>query len=145
MRTKWSCLVDAKGGISEWEDKTGVDYLSSFTQVIGYAQALLYSSRENLTFFYYKEEPALWFRISLCRYKQQLTLLQAEQTALPFELSKRELEILTLLSSGLSNMEIATRLYISERTVAKHVEHLFQKTAIDNRTILAVFSVTENL
>jgi len=145
MRTKWSCLVDAKGGISEWEDKTGVDYLSSFTQVIGYAQALLYSSRENLTFFYYKEEPALWFRISLRRYKQQLTLLQAEQTALPFELSKRELEILTLLSSGLSNMEIAIRLYISERTVAKHVEHLFQKTAIDNRTILAVFSVTENL
>lgn len=83
--------------------------------------------------------------MSLQRYKQIFTLMTAQQTQLPFGLSKREIEILTLLSSGLSNVEISQQLFISERTVAKHIEHLFQKTQIENRTSLAVFAVTENL
>ncbi|STO71580.1 DNA-binding response regulator in two-component regulatory system with NarQ or NarX [Avibacterium paragallinarum] len=65
--------------------------------------------------------------MSLQRYKQIFTLMTAQQTQLPFELSKREIEILTLLSSGLSNVEISQQLFISERTVAKHIERLFQK------------------
>ncbi|AUI65712.1 MULTISPECIES: ABC transporter substrate-binding protein [Glaesserella] len=144
-RTSWSCLVDTQAVVLEWEDTTGAEYLASFVEVVRYAQALIYSKRDSLTFFYYKQEISLWFKVSLQRHKQHFTLLQVTQTDLPFELSHRELEILTLISSGLSNGEIAEQLYISERTVAKHVQHLFEKTAIENRTILAVFAVTENL
>ncbi len=40
----------------------------------------------------------------------------------------REMEILTLIATGLTNREIATRLFLSPRTVEKHVEHLLTKT-----------------
>ncbi|MGY6089009.1 response regulator transcription factor [Avibacterium paragallinarum] len=77
--------------------------------------------------FIIKQKNNQWLNVSLQRYKQIFTLMTAQQTQLPFELSKREIEILTLLSSGLSNVEISQQLFISERTVAKHIEHLFQK------------------
>ena len=144
-RTQWTCLVDTQGQVSEWEDKTGKHYLSAFPQVIGYAQALLYSKRDALTFYYHKADENLWFQIALQRHQQEFTVIRAKQVELPFGLSKRELDILILISSGLSNTEIAAQLYISERTVAKHIEHIFGKTNIDNRTLLAVFAITENL
>jgi DNA-binding CsgD family transcriptional regulator len=39
---------------------------------------------------------------------------------------------------GLTNPEIAARLYIARRTVATHLEHIYQKTGLPNRTALAV-------
>lgn len=144
-RTKWSCLVDSQAIIFEWEDSSGAEYLRACETLIHYAQALLYSKRDSLTFFYYHATQNVWLHVNLQRHKPNLALLQATQTALPFEVSHRELEILTLISSGLTNAEIAEQLYISERTVAKHIQHLFEKTAIENRTALAVFAVAENL
>lgn len=144
-RTHWSCLVDTQAVVLEWEDTSGAEYLKTFDDLIHYAQALLYTKRDHLAFFYCKPETSEWFKVDLQRHKQSFCVLQATQMALPFELSHRELDILTLISSGLSNGEIAEQLYISERTVAKHIQHIFEKTQIDNRTILAVFAVTENL
>ncbi|MCW9718421.1 LuxR C-terminal-related transcriptional regulator [Avibacterium sp. 21-599] len=143
MTVVWSCLVNEQKELIEWENHQGKAYLENYPQLIDYAQALLASKRDNVHFYYQADQR--WFNVSLQRYKQRFTLLTAQQMPLPFELSKRELEILTLLSSGLSNAEISQQLFISERTVAKHVEHLFQKTQIDNRTSLAVFAITENL
>lgn|GEM_PF-3539123 len=54
-----------------------------------------------------------------------------------FHLSKRELEIVTLVSEGKSNQEIADSLYISLKTVKAHLYNTFQKTAVNNRTQLA--------
>jgi DNA-binding CsgD family transcriptional regulator/tetratricopeptide (TPR) repeat protein len=52
----------------------------------------------------------------------------------------RELEVLNLVPSGLSNREVADRLVVSVRTVDKHVEHLLAKTGCANRTALASFA-----
>ncbi|TCP95359.1 branched-chain amino acid transport system substrate-binding protein [Cricetibacter osteomyelitidis] len=144
MRTNWSCLVDNNANLSQWEDKAGMEYLTVFTQVIHYAQALIHSTKDSLHFYYHAEN-AEWLHIYLQRYQDSFCIVQAEQVSLPFELSKRELDILTLLSSGLSNGEIAEQLHISERTVAKHIENIFTKTNTENRTALAVFAVVENL
>ncbi|MEE6076431.1 LuxR C-terminal-related transcriptional regulator [Avibacterium paragallinarum] len=144
MELTWACLVDEQKQLIEWDSGAGKAYFEMLPQLIDYAQALLSSMRDSLC-FYYQTENNQWLNVSLQRYKQIFTLMTAQQTQLPFDLSKREIEILTLLSSGLSNIEISQQLFISERTVAKHVEHLFQKTQIENRTSLAVFAVTENL
>jgi DNA-binding NarL/FixJ family response regulator len=44
-----------------------------------------------------------------------------------------------LVASGLSNREIASRLFISKRTVDAHVEHIFAKLEISSRVKLALW------
>jgi DNA-binding CsgD family transcriptional regulator len=49
------------------------------------------------------------------------------------ELSKRELEILSLLAKGHSNQEIATKLFVSLSTVKTHIQNLFEKLEVKRR------------
>jgi DNA-binding NarL/FixJ family response regulator len=51
-------------------------------------------------------------------------------------LSERELEILQLVVSGLSNQKIAKNLDISKRTVDNHISNILSKTKTDNRVEL---------
>jgi DNA-binding CsgD family transcriptional regulator len=57
---------------------------------------------------------------------------------LPYGLSVRELEVLTLLAGGRTNLQIGRRLSISPKTVAKHVEHTLAKLGAASRTEAAV-------
>jgi DNA-binding CsgD family transcriptional regulator len=59
-------------------------------------------------------------------------------TELPYGLSVRELEVLTLLAGGLTNAQIGRRMSISPKTVAKHVEHTLAKMGAASRTEAAV-------
>lgn len=49
------------------------------------------------------------------------------------ELSKRELEILSLLARGHSNQEIAAKLFVSLSTVKTHIQNLFEKLDVKRR------------
>jgi DNA-binding NarL/FixJ family response regulator len=53
--------------------------------------------------------------------------------ALPDGLTSREAEVLTLLASGLSNTEIAQRLFLSNATVKTHINRIFAKTGARDR------------
>lgn len=55
-------------------------------------------------------------------------------------LSERELEVLRLLATGLSNREIAAVLFIAESTVKTHVEHIIQKLGVSDRVQAAVWA-----
>lgn len=50
-----------------------------------------------------------------------------------FNLSKRELEILEKLSSGLSYQQIADQLFVSPKTVRKHIENIYRKLQVHNK------------
>ncbi len=54
----------------------------------------------------------------------------------PQELSKRELQIVELVSAGMTNQEISKELDISKRTVDNHVSNVLNKTATGNRVAL---------
>ena len=56
-------------------------------------------------------------------------------------LSPREREVYLLLCDGLSNGEIAQRLFITEGTVKVHVHHVFDKLGVRSRTALAINAV----
>jgi DNA-binding CsgD family transcriptional regulator len=49
-------------------------------------------------------------------------------------LSRREAEILLLMHEGLSNQQIADKLFISENTIKKHISNIFQKLQVERRT-----------
>jgi DNA-binding NarL/FixJ family response regulator len=56
-----------------------------------------------------------------------------EPAALRSKLTRREQEVLRLLTSGLTQPEIARKLVISSRTVASHIEHILDKLGVHSR------------
>ncbi len=60
-------------------------------------------------------------------------------------LTDRELEIITLIVDGLSNAEIADKLFISKRTVDTHRNNILQKLEIRNTAQLVKFALKNNL
>jgi DNA-binding NarL/FixJ family response regulator len=61
------------------------------------------------------------------------------------ELTDRELEVLSLLVSGLHNKEVATRLFISPRTVERHCNNLYAKLGVGSRSEAIVRALTLKL
>jgi DNA-binding NarL/FixJ family response regulator len=60
-------------------------------------------------------------------------------------LTKREIEVLQLLGEGLSNKEIADRLFVSERTIVGHKSNLMAKTAAKNTVALLAYAIRNGL
>jgi DNA-binding CsgD family transcriptional regulator/tetratricopeptide (TPR) repeat protein len=67
----------------------------------------------------------------------------ARQTAGP--LSERETQVLRLLSAGKTNRVIADELFISEKTVARHVSNIFDKLGVSTRTEAAAWAYQRDL
>jgi DNA-binding CsgD family transcriptional regulator len=60
-------------------------------------------------------------------------------------LSRRELEVVRLISTGMTNREIATKLFIAERTAEGHVERIRNKLEVRSRTEVAVWAARHGL
>jgi DNA-binding NarL/FixJ family response regulator len=61
------------------------------------------------------------------------------------KLTRRELEVLGLVAQGLSNQEIADKLFISKRTVDGHKANLIQKTGSKNIVDLLIYSIRNGI
>jgi DNA-binding NarL/FixJ family response regulator len=60
-------------------------------------------------------------------------------------LTEREREVLALVAGGASNRQIASRLDISEHTVARHVSNIFDKLGVSSRTQAVAYAHAHNL
>ena len=87
----------------------------------------------------------IWLGIRLTRHKQTVIVREVEVVApIDFErdqrkleslgITPRELEILTLIAEGLSNKQIAARVFVSENTVKSHSSRVFDKLGVQRRT-----------
>jgi ATP/maltotriose-dependent transcriptional regulator MalT len=63
----------------------------------------------------------------------------------PGGLSPRELEVIRLLATGRTNHAIATDLFLSEKTVARHVSNIFTKLGVASRTAAAAYAYEHHL
>jgi two-component system, NarL family, response regulator LiaR len=68
-----------------------------------------------------------------------------KKAAPAYHLSERELEVLSLVGGGLSNAEIAARLFIAEGTVRFHISNILQKLTLPSRTQAVIFAIREGL
>ncbi|MEX2529330.1 MAG: LuxR C-terminal-related transcriptional regulator [Gemmatimonadota bacterium] len=68
-----------------------------------------------------------------------------ERSAGGHRLTPRELEVLRRLASGITNREIGEDLYISERTVERHVSHIFAKLRVSSRTAATAYAYEHGL
>jgi DNA-binding NarL/FixJ family response regulator len=69
----------------------------------------------------------------------------SEESQEIFDLTDREREILELIARGLSNAEIAERLFLSEGTIRNYTKNLFQKLGVTARTQAAVVAIKNGL
>ncbi|MBN1146587.1 MAG: response regulator transcription factor [Anaerolineales bacterium] len=69
----------------------------------------------------------------------------APDTAIADSLSEREKEVLRLLARGLSNADIAEKIYLSEGTVRNYVSSIFAKLGVSDRTQAAVLAIRYGL
>ena len=87
----------------------------------------------------------IWLGLKLTKKKEVLVVREVPVPSLqPFEvnqerlkdlgITKRELEILELIAQGMSNREIAEKLFVSENTVKTHSSRLFDKLSAKRRT-----------
>ncbi len=89
----------------------------------------------------------IWLAVKLMKPKVKTVIIEKEVlvtqsadftfNAAEFEqlgLSKRELEVLELMAGGLSNQEIAERLFVSLNTIKTHSSNLFDKLMVTRRT-----------
>ena len=66
-------------------------------------------------------------------------------TLITSKLTEREIEILRLIAKGLSNVDIADRLFLSEGTVRNHVSSILAKLSVSDRTQAAVIAIQHGL
>lgn len=104
------------------------------------AEAELESARETFTRLGARPDVR---RVEALQRRQGQTSHQASTTA--HALTGRELEVLALVAAGASNHEIAGRLFLSDRTVHRHVSHIFDKLGVRSRTAAAAVAIRDRL
>jgi non-specific serine/threonine protein kinase len=70
---------------------------------------------------------------------------RTERSEAPSRLTARELDVLRLVAAGHSNREIATALFVTQRTAATHVSHILSKLGVGSRSEAAAWAVRYGL
>lgn len=66
-------------------------------------------------------------------------------TCAPLSISERELEIIALIAEGLTNKEVADKLYLSSHTVNTHRKNIMSKLGVNNTAGIVIYAVKEGL
>jgi two-component system response regulator NreC len=83
--------------------------------------------------------------ILLNKYIRSLEGDEPGKTVIPGNLSKREIEIIRFWGDGLTNKEMADKLFVSTRTIESHKNHIMQKLNFKTNIDLLKFAIRNNL
>jgi DNA-binding CsgD family transcriptional regulator len=94
--------------------------------------------------FRWRDETGGWHLIQ-SRLLDPGFVITEDDAELPHGLTARELNVLTLIAGGLTNPQIARALVVSDKTVAKHVEHVLDKLGCASRAAAAALAIRAGL
>ena len=150
LATFWTVIFLSRGMTDHYEKRfirvLGLLYLL-YMGVTTTALSLsgLHVVVEHIFFFLFLSwhlVPILFLSLYLEKYHGQASTVQEDfenklsSFAEKYEISKREREVIQLISKGLSNQEISESLFISLQTVKDHTHRIFVKTGVKNRVQL---------
>lgn len=138
-----SALVGAEGSVHELDGRSGARLLRGEPELVAYAAAFAAMTLPCARFFVRSRELG-WIWATLEPWHGGLparTQVSLRCEPPPYGLTARELEVLTLISGGLANPEIASVLVTTVRTIATHVAHLLQKLSTPTRAAAAALAV----
>jgi DNA-binding CsgD family transcriptional regulator len=97
-----------------------------------------------------EEAHATFTRLGAAPALERLAALEARRDTEPAPpapggLSPREVEVLRLVAQGLSYADVGDRLFISPRTVARHLQSIYTKLGVDSRAAAAAFAFEHGL
>jgi DNA-binding NarL/FixJ family response regulator len=79
------------------------------------------------------------------RVTRHFTTMDEGSSALVNDLTAREAEVLTLIAEGINNKDIAARLSLSEKTVKNHINNIFSKLHLYDRTQATLYAIRSGL
>lgn len=94
--------------------------------------------------FWWRGSDSSLLRVVVTAGPQGVLVTMGEQE-LPYGLSVRELEVVSLIVEGLTNAQIARQLFITDSTVANHVERILRKTDSASRAVITARATFEGL
>lgn len=86
-----------------------------------------------------------WLICRVYHCEDDMTVYVSREVDEVYDLTHRELEVLSALADGCSNAQIAGRLWITTRTARAHVEHILQKLGVSTRAGAVARAVSEGL
>lgn len=92
---------------------------------------------------------AIWFDPSVANFILDIIKKDTEKVNIrensDYNLTKREMQVLSYVKEGYSNTEIAKKLHLSINTVKAHVSSIMQKLEVDDRTQAAIKAISNNI
>jgi DNA-binding CsgD family transcriptional regulator len=84
-------------------------------------------------------------RVLLDRISAQETRTGDQHSQAPAGLTRRELEVLSLVAQGMTDADVASHLFISPRTVGQHLRSIYNKLDVSSRVAATRFAIDHNL
>jgi len=147
-RTEEQAIVYADGAVEEAVDGAGLRRLRRNIGITAYARALITTGGEQARFIWIDAEGA-WLSVGIKAQEGPADTacahVRLSEIDPPFDLTLRELDVLTLMAAGLANQQIAGLLKASPRTITKHVENILAKMHLGSRAGAAGIAVENGL
>ena len=149
FRGPLSAIVSASGQVTELDSGAGARALRSDPDLVRHATAFLETGLPDVRFAWQLERRR-WMWISMHRGRAEASgnapaVVRWVVAPPPYELTSREIDVLTLLAGGLTNTEIADVLVTSPRTISAHVAHILEKLGQTSRSGASAVAVDEGL
>jgi ATP/maltotriose-dependent transcriptional regulator MalT len=135
--------VVLKAGLERWRELDVPYETATAGTLLG--QALRQCGREDAAAAAFTDAAALFDRIGAEIAELDPRAGPPARPELPAGLTRREVEVLRLVAAGLTNNDIAAALYLSAKTISRHLSNIFTKLGVTTRTAAAAFAFEHEL